>query len=66
MTSTHRGTGLGVALTEAALDLARSRRLESVTLLTTTTADYFPRFGFQPIDPAAAMQVELNPEQAAS
>ncbi len=54
VTSTRRGTGLGGALTEAALDLARSRRLETVTLLTTTAADYFPRFGFQPIDPAAA------------
>ena len=54
VTSTRQGTGLGGALTEAALDLARRRRLATVTLLTTTAADYFPRFGFQPIDSAAA------------
>lgn len=82
----RRGTGLGRILIEAAIGRARSRGLESVTLLTTTAADYFPRFGFRRIDQAAApaavrrstqfngicpatavaMQLELNPRQAAS
>jgi amino-acid N-acetyltransferase len=47
-----RGHGLGARLTEAALDLARARGVRTVYLLTTTAADFFPRFGFNRIDRA--------------
>lgn len=45
----QRGRGLGVALTAAALDLARRRGVRTVYLLTETAAQFFPRFGFQAI-----------------
>ncbi len=44
-----RGQGLGVRLTQAALDLARQRGVTHVFLLTTTAGEFFPRFGFQPV-----------------
>lgn len=44
-----RGTGLGQRLTAAALDLARTRGVRTVYLLTETAAGFFPRFGFQPV-----------------
>ncbi len=47
-----RGRGLGQRLVNAALDLARERGVQSVYLLTETAGDFFPRFGFQPIDRA--------------
>jgi L-amino acid N-acyltransferase YncA len=45
-----RGTGLGHAITRAALDLARQHGVTNVYLLTETAADFFPRFGFHPVD----------------
>lgn len=51
-----RGQGLGQRLARAALDLARQRGVTSVYLLTETAADFFPRFGFRPIDRSAAPQ----------
>jgi amino-acid N-acetyltransferase len=45
----HRGSGLGGALTSAALRLAAERRLPAVYLLTTTAEGFFPRFGFERI-----------------
>ncbi len=68
----HRGTGLGSRLTRAALDLARARGARTVYLLTTTAEDYFPRFGFRPVqraavDPAVRGSVEFTtacPESA--
>lgn len=45
----RQGSGLGHALTEAALRLAESRQAGAVFLLTTTAAHFFPRFGFTPI-----------------
>ncbi len=48
-----RGEGLGQRLTEAALRLARERGAREVYLLTETAAEFFPRFGFQPVDRAA-------------
>jgi amino-acid N-acetyltransferase len=45
----HRGRGLGRALTERALDAARLLGVRRVFLLTTTAADFFPRFGFKRI-----------------
>ena len=44
-----RGTGLGQRLTRAALDLARSKCVSSVFLLTETAGSFFPRFGFRPV-----------------
>lgn len=45
----RRGQGLGLALTAAALDLARRRGVHTVYLLTETASEFFPRFGFRPI-----------------
>ena len=45
-------SGLGRALTDAAIDLARRRRIPALFLLTTTADGYFPRFGFERIDRA--------------
>lgn len=44
-----RGLGLGASLVESLLSAARAQGLADVTLLTTTAADYFPRFGFRQI-----------------
>jgi amino-acid N-acetyltransferase len=38
--------GLGRALTEAALGMARDRHVRAVYLLTTTAEQFFPKFGF--------------------
>ena len=45
----HRGRALGTRLTHAAIDLARSRNLEALYLLTETASGFFPRFGFIPV-----------------
>ncbi len=45
-----RGEGLGTALTEAALGLARERRVAALYLLTETADTFFPRFGFHAVD----------------
>lgn len=42
----RRGSGMGVALMSAALELARRVPVDGVVLLTETAAGYFPRFGF--------------------
>ena len=47
--ATAQGQGLGHRLTEAALTLARDHGASVVFLLTTTAAQFFPRFGFEPI-----------------
>ena len=44
--SDHQKQGLGSRLTEGILDLAEHYRLSSISLLTETAKDYFPRFGF--------------------
>ncbi len=44
-----RGLGLGALLVERLLATVRESDVADVTLLTTTAADYFPRFGFQTI-----------------
>jgi amino-acid N-acetyltransferase len=44
-----RGTGIGVRLTEAALNRARNRGIAAVYLLTTTAQHFFPKFGFEEI-----------------
>lgn len=38
---------LGRELTQAAIRLAEDRGVRAIYLLTTTAADYFPRFGFE-------------------
>jgi amino-acid N-acetyltransferase len=45
----QQGRGLGHALTEAALRLARTRGASAVFLLTTTAEQFFPKFGFDTI-----------------
>ena len=45
----RRGEGLGHQLTQAVLDLARTRGVANVYLLTTTAASFFPRFGFREV-----------------
>jgi amino-acid N-acetyltransferase len=41
-----RGSGVGKALVERALEITQMRGIHDVFLLTTTAEDYFPRFGF--------------------
>lgn len=49
-----RGKGVGDALTRDRIEWARRRGLRSLYLLTTTAADYFPRFGFTSVDRESA------------
>ncbi len=42
----YQKQGLGSKLTESILDLAEHHRLSSISLLTETAKEYFPRFGF--------------------
>jgi N-acetylglutamate synthase-like GNAT family acetyltransferase len=51
---TQRGMGLGQELVQRVLAQARAEGMQDVTLLTTTAADFFPRFGFQVIKREAA------------
>lgn len=68
----RRGQGLGIRLTEAALDLARGRGLQTAYLLTETAATFFPKVGFRTIAraevaPAVQQSVEFTtacPESA--
>jgi amino-acid N-acetyltransferase len=48
----HRRERLGQRLISEALDLASRRGHRAAYLLTTTAANFFPRFGFTPIDRA--------------
>ena len=41
--------GIGAELVRALLEQARALGLRELYLLTTTAAEYFPRFGFEPI-----------------
>lgn len=61
----QRGLGLGIRLTEAAIELARARGIEALYLLTETAAEFFPRFGFRPIPrdevaPAVRQSIEFT------
>lgn len=60
-----RGQGLGVALTQAALERSRERGVREVYLLTETAADFFARLGFRRIpraqaEPAVGTSVEFT------
>jgi amino-acid N-acetyltransferase len=48
----ERGGGIGAALVDRMLDVARERRLRAVYLLTTTAEQWFPRFGFGRVERA--------------
>ena len=61
----HRGLGLGIQLTEAAVELARQRRVTGLYLLTERSAGFFFRFGFKKItraevDPALKASAEFS------
>ena len=61
----HRGLGLGIQLTETALELAKQRGVRTLYLLTETASDFFLRFGFQRItraevDPALKGSAEFT------
>jgi len=47
--ASHRGRGLGLELTRAALGLAQRHGSPAVYLLTTTAEGFFPKFGFERI-----------------
>jgi amino-acid N-acetyltransferase len=58
-----QGRRLGHQLTEAALNLARERSIETVFLLTTTAEKFFPRLGFEQIsrsDVPASVQMSVE------
>jgi len=56
----ERGSGLGQELVHRSLERAASAGMETVTLLTTTATEFFPRFGFQVLEreavPAAVQE----------
>ena len=45
----HQGRGIGQALARAMIERATVAGLETLTLLTTTAADFFPKLGFRPV-----------------
>src|SRR5437667_4609199 len=67
--STERGHSLGQALVQQVLTYAASSGVHQVVLLTTTAADFFLRFGFQPISRAEfplAAQASMEFQEACS
>jgi len=61
----HRGLGLGIQLTETALDLAKKRGVKTLYLLTEHSVGFFFRFGFKKIsradvDPAVKVSAEFT------
>jgi amino-acid N-acetyltransferase len=61
----YRGQGLGQRVTEAALRLAQYQGVSQLYLLTETAGDFFPKFGFRPVDrsqvsPAVRNSVEFT------
>jgi amino-acid N-acetyltransferase len=55
----RRGTGLGQAISSAAVSWARDAALTDLYLLTTTADEFFPRLGFQRVD-RSVMPVALS------
>jgi amino-acid N-acetyltransferase len=55
----HRAMGLGSKLVQSILEQARNQKLSSVSLLTETAHDYFPRFGFE-ITPRESLPESLH------
>ena len=63
----ERGYGVGQALVQQMLAYAASLGVRQMVLLTTTAADFFLRFGFQPISRATfprAAQVSVEFQEA--
>ncbi|MFN8373032.1 MAG: arsenic resistance N-acetyltransferase ArsN2 [Anaerolineae bacterium] len=63
----QRGQGLGQTLVRHILAQARAEGLQDITLLTTTAADFFPRFGFEKIareQTPAAVQTSIEIQEA--
>ncbi len=59
----HRSAGLGSRLTDAILEMARTRRLSSLSLLTETAESYFLRFGFERVERAELPRsLQASPE----
>jgi len=61
--ASHRGRGLGLDLTRAALELAHRQQCPAVYLLTTTAEQFFPKFGFEVIrreDVPASVQQSIE------
>jgi len=61
----HRGLGLGIQLTETALELAKQRGVTTLYLLTERSAGFFLRFGFKKIaradvDPAVQVSTQFT------
>ena len=50
VSQSYRNTGLGKRLVAEALEMAKEKGIERVFLLTMTAPDYFPKFGFQPVE----------------
>jgi amino-acid N-acetyltransferase len=59
VTEQSSGRGVGTALVRALLTRARALEIETLYLLTTTAADFFPRFGFEPV-PRTALPASLS------
>jgi amino-acid N-acetyltransferase len=55
----QRGRGIGALLVMRAVERARGEGLRALYLLTTTAADWFPRYGFRRVE-RTALPVELN------
>ncbi|KQS90526.1 MULTISPECIES: arsenic resistance N-acetyltransferase ArsN2 [unclassified Rhizobium] len=64
--SDHRHKGIGRAITENLLDIARKRDVDSVYLLTTTAAAFFENLGFRQVERATASKDILKTRQASS
>lgn len=63
VTSANRGRGVGQHLTLAAVALARTRGVTHVYLLTETAPQFFPKFGFRPVERAQVpLAVQSSPE----
>lgn len=58
-----RGTGIGAALVQRAIDSAKAAGITDLYLLTTTAADWAPRFGFAPVARDAVVEaVRRSPQ----
>jgi len=53
VTPAYRGQCLGQRLTRATLALARQQGMARIYLLTETAANFFPKFGFRPVERVA-------------
>jgi amino-acid N-acetyltransferase len=62
----HRGSGLGSALFQRIIGVAREKRAERLFLLTTTAAPFFERRGFVPVDRSMAPEAMGKSTQFAS